>query len=62
MFPEKVSLKNTKNQNRYEVNFARTARYYKSAILEMQRLLNQHEQMNIKDTQLIFVTHMLLYN
>ena len=43
MFPEKVSLKNTKNQNRYEVNFARTARYYKSAIPEMQRLLNQHE-------------------
>ena len=42
LFPEKVSLKNIKNQNRYEVNFARTARYYKSAIPEMQRLLNQH--------------------
>ena len=62
MFPENVSMKNTKNQNRYEVNFPRTARYNKSAIPEMQRLLNQHEQMNIKDTQLIFVTHMLLYN
>ena len=43
MFPEKVSLKNTKNPNRYEVNFARTARYYNSARPEMQRLLNQHE-------------------
>ena len=43
MFPEKVSLKNTRNQNIYEVIFARTAGYYKSAIPEMQRLLNQHE-------------------
>ena len=41
MFPEKSTLKNTKNRSKYEVNYARTTRYFNSAIPRMQRLLNQ---------------------
>ena len=41
MFPKKTYLKSTKNAEEYVVNFAKTTRYLKSAIPQMQRRLNQ---------------------
>ena len=40
MFPEKKNLKSLRKNEKFEVNYARTARYQKTSILYMQRQLN----------------------
>ena len=35
--------KNTRNDNKYKVNFAKTERYFKSSIPTMQIMLNKYE-------------------
>ena len=44
LFPVNTNRrKNTRNDNKYKVNFAKTERYFKSSIPTMQRMLNKHE-------------------
>ena len=34
----------TRNSNKYEIKFAKSERYKKSPVINLQRMLNKHEQ------------------